>query len=319
MTLLHLPKSAVLRTASQLLLCLCLPTSPLIPGRAFAASPSTAAKPTGVIAPGAKLTLLADSFKFTEGPAADAKGNVFFTDQPNNKILEWSVDGKLSVFKNDAGRSNGLYFDDAGNLYACADLYNQLWEISPSGKVTVLVRNYKGKLLNGPNDLWIRPDGGIYLTDPFYPRDYWKRGPMEQDGQDVYYLSPDHKSLTRVIDDLQQPNGIIGTPDGKRLYVADIKGNKTYTYRINPDGTLSDKKLFVNMGSDGMTIDDEGNVYLTGKGVTVFNSKGEKIDSIPIQKPWTGNITFGGKDRSKLFITASDSLYSIQTRVHGAR
>lgn len=308
MTLLHLPKSAVLRTASQLLLCLCL-------GRAFAASP--VAKPTSIIAPGAKLTLLADGFKFTEGPAADAKGNVFFTDQPNNKILEWSIDGKLSVFKNDAGRSNGLYFDDAGNLYACADLNNQLWEISPSGKVTVLVKNYKGKLLNGPNDLWIRPDGGIYLTDPFYPRDYWKRGPMEQNGQDVYYLSPDHKKLTRVIHDLEQPNGIIGTPDGKRLYVADIKGNKTYSYRINADGTLSTKKLFVNMGSDGMTIDDEGDVYLSGKGVTVFNSEGEKIDSIPIGKPWTGNITFGGKDRSKLFITASDSLYSIQTRVHG--
>jgi gluconolactonase len=274
---------------------------------------------TGIVAPGAKLVLLSDGFKFTEGPAADAKGNVFFTDQPNNRILEWSIDDKLSVFKNDAGRSNGLYFDNAGNLYACADLNNQLWEISPSGKVSVLVKDYKGKKLNGPNDLWVRPDGGIYLTDPFYKRDYWTRGPMEQDGQYVYYLSPDHKKLTKVIDDLQQPNGIIGTPDGKRLYVADIKGNKTYTYRINADGSLSDKKVFVDMGSDGMTIDDEGNVYLVGKGVTVFNSNGEKIDRIDIQKPWTGNITFGGKDKSKLFITASDSLYSIQTRVHGTR
>lgn len=277
-----------------------------------------AAEPAkGIVAPGAKLTLLADGFKFTEGPAADAKGNVFFTDQPNNRILEWSVDGKLSVFKNDAGRANGLYFDNAGNLYACADLDNQLWEIAPSGKVTVLVKGYDGKLLNGPNDLWIRPNGGIYFTDPFYKRDYWTRGPMEQSGQDVYYLTPDHKKVIRMIDDLEQPNGIIGTPDGKRLYVADIKGNKTYTYLINPDGSLSDKKPFVPMGSDGMTIDTQGDVYLVGKGVTVFNSKGEQIDRIPIDKPWTGNITFGGKDASKLFITASDSLYSIQTRVHG--
>ena len=307
-----------MRILPQVLFGFCLLIVPLSIDRLFAGA-QTAKPGTGIVAPGAKLVLLADGFKFTEGPAADAKGNVFFTDQPNNRILEWSVDGKLSVFKKDAGRSNGLYFDEAGNLYACADLNNQLWEISPSGKVSVLVKDYKGKKLNGPNDLWVHPNGGIYLTDPFYKRDYWTRGPMEQDGQDVYYLSPDHKKLTRVIDDLEQPNGIIGTPDGKRLYVADIKGNKTYTYRINADGTLSDKKIFVEMGSDGMTIDDEGDVYLVGKGVTVFNSQGEKIDYIAIEKPWTGNITFGGKDKSKLFITASDSLYSIQTRVHGTR
>jgi gluconolactonase len=194
-----------------------------------------------------------------------------------------------------------------------------LWEIAPSGKVTVLVKEYEGKKLNGPNDVWVHPNGGVYFTDPFYKRDYWTRGPMEQDGQHVYYLAPDHKKLIRVINDLQQPNGIIGTPDGKRLYVADIKGHKTYTYSINADGTLSDKKVFVDMGSDGMTIDDQGDVYLVGKGVTVFNSRGEKIDSIDVQKPWTANITFGGQDRSTLFITASDSLYSIQTRVHGTR
>jgi gluconolactonase len=142
---------------------------------------------------------------------------------------------------------------------------------------------------------------------------------MEQDGQHVYYLSPNHRRLIRVIDDLQQPNGIIGTPDGKRLYVADIRGRKTYTYIINKDGSLSEKKIFAEMGSDGMTIDDAGNVYVVGRGVTVFNSRGEKIDYIAVSKPWTANITFGGKDRSTLFITASDSLYSIQTRVHGVQ
>jgi gluconolactonase len=285
----------------------------------LAAATQAANQPKSIVAPGAKLVLLADGFKFTEGPAADAKGNVFFTDQPNNRILEWSVDGKLSVYKDDAGRSNGLYFDDAGNLYACADLNNQLWEIAPSGSVSVLVKGYDGKKLNGPNDLWVDPNGGVYFTDPFYKRDYWTRGPMEQDGQDVYYLAPDHKKLIRVIDDLQKPNGIIGTPDGKRLYVADIEGHKTYTYTINADGTLSGKRVFADMGSDGMTIDDQGDIYLVGKGVTVFNSAGEQIDSIPVPKPWTANITFGGKDRSTLFITASDALYSIQTRVHGTR
>lgn len=118
---------------------------------------------------------------------------------------------------------------------------------------------------------------------------------------------------------MKQPNGIVGTPDGKRLYVADIGGNKTYTYSIHKDGTLSDKQLFANMGSDSMTIDDEGDLYLTGKGVTVFNGRGVKIDYIEIDKPWTGNIKFGGINRDTLFITASDSLYSLRTRVHGVR
>lgn len=278
-----------------------------------------AAPAKGVIAPGANLTLLSDGFKFTEGPAVDGEGNILFTDQPNDKIMRWSVDGKLSVYKDGAGRSNGMYFDKKGNLYTCADLDNELWNIDRSGRITVLVKDYQGKKLNGPNDVWVRPDGGIYFTDPYYKRDYWKRGPSEQDGEHVYYLSPDHRKLTRVIDDLQQPNGIIGTPDGNRLYVADIRGRKTYSYRINKDGTLSDKALFVEMGSDGMTIDDEGNVYLTGKGVTVFNSRGEKIDYVAVSKPWTANVTFGGKDLSTLFITASDSLFSIRTRVHGVR
>lgn len=314
----HSSRSTANRIALQLLLCFGALVSP--PGSCRSLAGTAGTEPgTGIVAAGAKLVMLADGFKFTEGPAADAKGNVFFTDQPNNRILEWSIDGKLSVFMNDSGRANGMYFDDAGNLYACADLHNQLWEISPSRKVTVLVKGYEGKLLNGPNDVWVRPDGGLYITDPFYKRDYWTRGPMEQPGEDVYYLTPDHKKLVRVIDDLKKPNGIIGTPDGKRLYVADIEGNKTYTYRINADGSLSDKKVFADMGSDGMTIDDRGDIYLVGKGVTVFNSHGEKIDFIPVPKPWTANITFGGKDRSKLFITASDALYAIQTRVHGTR
>jgi gluconolactonase len=272
----------------------------------------------GIIALGAKLEKLADGFKFTEGPAVDAQGNVFFTDQPNDRICEWSVDGKLKDFMKPCGRSNGLFFDEHGNLLACADMNNQLWSIDPDGKVTVLVKDYKGKLLNGPNDLWEDSKGGIYFTDPLYKRDYWTRDPaMQQDGQHVYYLSPDRSKLIRVAEDLVQPNGIIGTPDGKKLYVADIGDRKTYVYKIETDGTLSDKKLFCSMGSDGMTIDNEGNIYLTGRGVTVFNPAGEQIEHIPIDSGWTANVCFGDKDRKRLFITATDSLYAVRTRVKG--
>ncbi len=275
------------------------------------------AKPS-VVAPGAKPELLSGTFRFTEGPAADAKGNVLFTDQPNDRICEWSVDGKLSDFMKPCGRSNGMFFDKEGNLWTCADMNNELWKIDPQGKVTVVVKDYEGKKLNGPNDLWIAPNGDIYFTDPLYKRDYWTRDPaMQQDGQHVYYLSPDRKTLTRVATDLTQPNGIIGTPDGKLLYVADIGARKTYRYTINADGTLADKTLFCSMGSDGMTIDNEGNVYLTGKGVTVFNPEGAQIDHIDIPKGWTANVTFGGKDRDTLFITASDSLFAVKTRVKG--
>jgi gluconolactonase len=270
-----------------------------------------------VIAPGAHLEKLAGGFKFTEGPAADADGNVFFTDQPNDRILKWSTDGKLSTFLRPSGRANGLCFDARGNLWACADEKNELWRIDAEGKATVVLKGYQGKLLNGPNDLWIHPKGGIYLTDPFYKRDYWKRGGKEQDREAVYHLASDHRTLTRVADDLQQPNGIIGTPDGKTLYVADIKAGKTYAYDIADDGTLRNKRLFCKLGSDGMAVDSEGNVYLTGKGVTVFDKAGKKIEAIAVPEPWTANVCFGGKDRKTLFITASTGLYGLKMRVKG--
>jgi len=269
-----------------------------------------------IIAPGATLQKLAGDFAFTEGPASDREGNVFFTDQPNDRILKWSVDGKLSTFMQPCGRANGLCFDPQGNLWACADEKNEMWSISPAGKATVVVKDYQGKLLNGPNDVWIRLGGGLYFTDPYYKRPYWKRGPKEMD-ECVYFLAPDNKTLTRVIDDLKQPNGIIGTPDGKLLYVADIGAGKTYRYLIQPDGSLKEKTLFCELGSDGMTIDSEGNIYLTGKGVSVFDSAGKKIEQIDVAEPWTANVCFGGKDRQTLFITASKNFYAMRMKVHG--
>ncbi|MEZ4849052.1 MAG: SMP-30/gluconolactonase/LRE family protein [Bacteroidia bacterium] len=270
-----------------------------------------------IIADGAELVKVASDYKFTEGPAVDAQGNVYFTDQPNDRIMKWSEDGTITTFMEPAGRANGLYFDAEGNLFACADEHNQLWKITPEKLVTVVIENYEGQLLNGPNDLWIHPDGGLYFTDPFYKRPYWSRTEKEIQEQNVYYLSPHKKMMEIAATDLVQPNGIIGTPNGKKLYVADIGDRKTYSFKINKDGTLSDRKLFTEMGSDGMTIDHKGNVYLTGKGVTVFNKKGEQIEHIPIEEGWTANVTFGGKDRQTLFITAMGSVYTLRMKVRG--
>ena len=272
---------------------------------------------SNIIEDGAKLEKLSGEYSFTEGPACDASGNVYFTDQPNDRIMKWAVDGQITTCKQPCGRSNGLCFDAAGNLWACADEKNELWQIDPAGNVIVVLKDHQGKLLNGPNDVWLRADGGLYFTDPFFKRPYWTRGGKEQDGQHVFYLAADHKILTQVTNDLAQPNGIIGTPDEKILYVADIGAKKTYAYDIQPDGTLANKRLFCGMGSDGMTLDNEGNVYLTGKGVTVFDKAGVQIAHVDVPEKWTGNVCFGGKDRHTLFITASKGVYTLRMRVNG--
>lgn len=270
-----------------------------------------------IIQSGAQLEKLADGFLFTEGPTADSNGNVYFTDQPNDRIMVWSVAGRLSTFMQPCGRSNGLVFDKYGYLWACADEKNEIWRIAPDKSVTIIPSRYQDKVLNGPNDIWVSRNGGAYFTDPFYKRSWWDHTSRPQEIQGVYYISPDYKTITRVIEDLVQPNGIVGTPDGKTLFVADIGGNKTWSYSINKDGSLGNKTLFCGMGSDGMTIDSKGNIYLTGKGVTVFNRKGEKILNIPVPESWTANVCFGGPDMKSLFITASKGLYRIKLKVKG--
>lgn len=274
-----------------------------------------------IVAKGAQLELVADGFEFTEGPAVDGNGNVFFTDQPNNRIVKWNAtDNSVSDYMKPAGRSNGLYFDHDGSLLAAADEKNELWRIGKDKNVTVLVSDFKDKKLNGPNDLWVDGLGGIYFTDPYYQRPWWDHKKDPQDARRVYYLAPDSDAPRIVADDnFDQPNGIIGSPDGKTLYVSDNGAKKTYVYTIKKDGSLAGKKLFADMGSDGMTLDNLGNVYLTGDGVTVFNPSGKKIHHIPVPEKWTANVTFAGPEQKTLFITAMDSVYTLEMAVHGVR
>ncbi len=266
----------------------------------------------------AKPKLISKKFSFTEGASVDKKGNIFFTDQPNDKIWKYDTDGNLSIFLDKAGRSNGTYFDKNDNLIACADEHNQLWSIDKNGKITVILKDLNGHLFNGPNDVWVnRQTGGIYFTDPYYQRDYWERKKSDVDGQKVYYLAKGSKQPVVAEYQLKQPNGIVGSPDGKTLYVADIKDNKTYKYNIAPDGKLTDKQMLITQGSDGMTLDEQDNIYLCGRGVTVYSPAGKKIAHIDIPEPWTANICFGGKDRKLLFITASTAVYTLQMNVKG--
>ena len=273
-----------------------------------------------IVAPGAKLVLINSNFAFTEGPATDKEGNIFFTDQPNNNIWKYDVNGKLSLFMHGARRSNGMYFDKQGNLISCADERNELIRISPQKKIRVLATNYNGYVLNGPNDVWInRLTGGMYITDPFFQRPYWTRKQPDAalNGEKLYYLPPESNILILADRSVVKPNGITGTPDGRYLYVADMGAGKTYVYNIQTDGTLTNKHLFAPEASDGMTIDNEGNVYLTGNGVTVYNSSGKKIAHIDVPQKWTANVCFGGKKKDVLFITATKAVYVIQTVVKG--
>ncbi|MGI6415390.1 MAG: SMP-30/gluconolactonase/LRE family protein [Thermoguttaceae bacterium] len=265
-----------------------------------------------LVAPGAKVELLAGGFTFTEGPACDAEGNVYFTDIPNERIHKWSVDGKLTTFRENSGKANGLYFDREGNLLACEGGNRRLTSISPGGKVTVLADSFQGKKLNSPNDLWVDPKGGVYFSDPRYGQEEG----LEQDGFHVYYLPPNRTELVRVIGDLVKPNGVLGAADGKTLYVADAGGGKTYAYRIQPDGSLADRMLIAPVGADGMTRDERGNLYLARNVVHVYSPEGKAITTIEVPEP-PANVCFGGKDRKTLFITARKGLYAVRMNVRG--
>jgi gluconolactonase len=277
-----------------------------------------------IIADGATVEKVGSGYGFTEGCTTDKAGNVFFTDQnhdPNGQILRWSAeDGKITVWMEPTGRANGQRFAPNGDLITCSDEHSQLWRITPDKKVTVLVKDYQGKLLNGPNDAWVMPDGGIYFTDPFFRRPWWgpEHASPQQDKQAVYYLSPDGKTLTRVADDYRTPNGIVGTPDGKILYISDMGARQTWKYDVQPDGSLKNKTLFCQVGSDGMTMDNQGNVYLTSNGVQVFDKNGQKIEQIPSQeRQQPANIAIGGKDHNVLLMAARTGVYTLKLKVKG--
>lgn len=266
---------------------------------------------------GAKeIEKLAGGFKFTEGPAVDASGNIYFTDIPNHLILIWSIDEQLDTFRVNSGRANGLFFDKDENLLVCEGEKGQITSTSPDGNYIPIAIEYNGKRFNQPNDLWSDPKGGVYFTDPKYGSDDME---LFQDGMHVYYISPDHSSVIRVCDDFVKPNGVIGTPDGKTLYVTDAQAKKTYKYDIQKDGSVTNKTLFVDFGCDGMTIDISGNVYLTTSGkqaVDIFSPSGELLETLEVpEKP--SNLCFGGKDRNQLYITARTSIYRVELDTKG--
>jgi len=264
-----------------------------------------------------KVEKIAGNFKFTEGPAADAQGNVYFTDIPNHLILAWTINNELDTFRTESGRANGLFFDKAGNLYVCEGQEGRISLTTSKGVYKVIAKQYNGKRFNQPNDLWVDLKGGIYFTDPKYGSNDTL---LDQDGMHVYYIKPNGE-IIRVCDDLIKPNGIIGSADARQLYITDAQAGKTFKYAINDDGTLADKKLFIELGCDGMTIDINNNLYLTPRGsnnIEIYSPNGILLESIEVnERP--SNVCFGGKKNNELFITARTSLYRVKTNTKGAR
>jgi gluconolactonase len=302
--------------------------------------------PTHLVSPSAhgKLDTIQKGFAFTEGPAVDKSGNVFFTDQPNDKIYRWDASsGNITLFLTGTGRSNGMAFNKNGDLIACADMHGEVWKIRADGSHEVLAHDYHGKLLNGPNDVWINPiTGGMYITDPMFPRGYWDDSDPRKTGNPgwppthseqattgkgghVYYLAPGSHTLVRVTtqpgwDADSWPNGIVGTPDGKKLYVNKWKDDNlggTWLFDIQADGTLSNMRKFIDMGGDGMSMDERGDIYISNSlGVTAFDPNGNRIFNVPTNGA-TNNV-FADHNNKLLFITGPvDRVTSLKMNVKG--
>lgn len=280
---------------------------PVIPYRTIAAESLDS-----VVATGAVLEKMADGFMFTEGPAVDYNGNVYFSDVRASIIYLWSVDGALSTFRENTEKANGLYFDAEGNLIACAGGARSVVSYDPDGGITTIADRYDGKRLNMPNDIWAATSGGLYFTDPNY-----SSNEMEVDGEHVYYITPDRQTVIKVIGNLVKPNGIVGNPLTGVIYVIDSRQQKTFAYTIESNGMLSGERLFAEEGRDGMTVDVKGNVYITSReGVSVYSSSGERLGIIEVPESTT-NVCIGGIDHRTLFITTGSSLYSIPLKNQG--
>lgn len=257
-----------------------------------------------------KPVKLADGFGAIEGPAWDRSGTLYFSSLGDGKIYRWSKSGGAKVFQELEGRCNGLRFDADGNLLVCQPRARRVLRITKTGGQEIVVDRHGGGRLNSPNDIWVAPGGGIYFTDPRFG----KGGDLEQEGSFVYYLPPGRKEPIAVIKDLEKPNGIVGTADGKKLFVADSKAQKVYSYTIKTDGTVRDRRLAADTKSDGLAVDDRGNLYATGKTIRVYSPQAALIAQIELPAG-VSNITFGGDEGRTLFCTSRAGIFAIAINV----
>lgn len=261
-----------------------------------------------LLVPGEDWQLISEGHGFTEGPAANLKGEVFFTDIPNSRIHKISLDGKVTVFAEDTGKANGLMFGPDGKLYACASGKKQITAYDDTGKASVFAEGIDA------NDLSIDQHGNIYATEP--------------GAKQISFISKSGEK--RVVDKggYEFPNGIRLSPDQSLLYVADSRGQFVWSYSVMPDGSLTNKQRYFHLhlpdgstgsGADGMTVDTNGTLYVTTALGVQFCDQAGRVNGI-IRKPqnkWLSNAVFGGADFSDLYVTCGDKVYRRKTTVRG--
>lgn len=262
-----------------------------------------------VLGEGSQWQLVSEGHGFTEGPATNAKGEVFFTDIPTSRIHKIALDGKVSVFAENTGKANGLMFGPDGRLFACANGDKQIVAYDESAKKTVIASDIES------NDLCVGLNGNLYVTDP----------PNKQ----VWLIKPDGSK--RIVDKgLAFPNGVRLTPDQSLLLVADMKGQFVWSWHINADGTLSAKQPYHHLrlpdgmlesGADGMTLDTKGRLYIcTHLGIQFCDQAG-RVNGIIArpQRKWLANCVFGGANFDELFACNADKVFKRKTTVKGVR
>lgn len=274
---------------------------------------------TTVVPEGAKLELVWGEGEFTEGPAAGKDGAIYFTDIGNRIMRFDPKSGKTTVYREESGRANGLFFDKLGRLHACegASAGNRRVSVTElDGKVRTLADRYDGKRFNSPNDLAIGGDGVVYFTDPRYGGSE----PRELDYEGVFRVTPDGK-VTLATREVERPNGILIAADGQTVYIAD-NNNATHgkrqllSFAISADGTLTNKKVLYDFllgrGVDGMTLDSEGNIYATAgtgelAGIYVFTPSGKPLAFLATPGDPTNCVFARDADSKTLYITSQNA------------
>ena len=281
-----------------------------------------------IVPEGANLEKLATGFIFTEGPIWDAVGGgLFFSDIPADKMWKWTKDKGPEVVRDPSGKSNGLTLDKGGRLIACEHVNRRVSRTEEDGTVHAIADTYEGKRLNSPNDVVVKSDGSIYFSDPPYglTEEFGRLDVQELPFQGVYRISPDGESLTLLVDDFEKPNGLAFSPDESLLYIDDTDLSHVRVFDVDADGMISNGRLFAELkgdepgNPDGMKIDSEGNVYVTGPGgIWVFDPSGNELGRIDVPEV-TGNLAWGDEDWRTLYIAGSTSLYRIRLGVEGIR
>ena len=267
-----------------------------------------------------KLSQVATGFGFTEGPVWDEKGFVYLSDETLNKIFRVYPDGKKETVI-DLGDPDGNTFDRQHRLIDCASVLRAIIEVTPEGKYKILADRYQGKKLNSPNDVIVGPDGALYFTDP--NMDLVAGEKQEIPFQGVYRLDAKGE-VTLLTKDLAQPNGLAFSPDGKHFYVDDSEKRNIRIYDVAADNTLTNGRIFGEEPGekddgvpDGMKVDKSGNLFVTGpKGIWVWDANGHHLGTIAMPEQ-PANLAWGDDNYGTLYITATTSLYRLQTKTHG--